>query len=152
MKWLANLFKASPPPEPIEHLLFGTLIGSHSLNGQICSWETANPIDTPIGALALEFQAGAEGPTPRQVNLWLEIVDNLKQLREDAFPFLKGWLEELNPNLAPKDIEPSAILIWDYPETLPNWSLQFYLPSRYWRFTVTYENGKAAHTDFDRES
>ncbi len=153
MKWLTNLFKPkSPPPPPIEHPIFGKLIGSRALNGQVCSWETAGPIDTPIGPLKVDFQANEDGPTEQQIKLWQEVLGNLVRLRTEAYPFLEGWLETLDPSLRPEDIDPTKIAFWDEPHDLPDWSMEFYYPSRFWRFQVTFENGKAEHTDFDREA
>jgi hypothetical protein len=122
------------------------------MRGQVCSWESAKTIDTPIGPLKVKFEAGADGPTSHQIKLWQKIVGNLSELKLEAYPFVAGWLGGLDPSLTPDDVEPSAILLWDDPIAMPNWSLQFYLPSRFWRFTVTFEEGRAAHTDFDRDA
>jgi hypothetical protein len=152
MKWLLNLFKSEPPPPPIQHPLIGELVGSRSLNGKVCSWETAKLVDTAIGPLKVSFSAGIDGPTDEQLRRWHEIRGNLIQFRIDADPFIEGWLSDLETDLAVELVKATEIRIWDDPEVMPDWSIHFYLSSHCWAFTVTFEGDKAAHSDFDRDA
>ena len=130
--------------------MLGELQGSRALNGNVCSWQTASLVDTPIGPLIVDFQAGSDGPTEKQFELWNFIVGNLEKLRTETYPFLAGWLEQLDPTMAPEDLGPKMIYVWDAEGSDSEWSMVFEHPPKLWEFTVTFERESAEHTDFDR--
>jgi hypothetical protein len=152
MKWLLNLFKSEPPLPPIQHPIIGELFGFRSPNGNVCSWEAAELIDTQLGPLKLSFSAGIDGPNAEQIRRWQEIEQNLVQFRKEADPFIERWLSNREPSLAVEFVKATEIWIGNDPEGIPDWSMHFYLPSRCLAFTVTFEGSNAAHTDFDRDA
>ena len=151
MSFFSRLFKANPPPPaPILHDGLGELIGSRALNGDVCSWETALPVDTPIGALKVSIEGGHDGPTQQHFELWEAIAENLAQLRVEANPFLEGWLDQIEPETSAESLSPARIYVWEETESEPEWSLIFLHAAKLWEFTVTFVGMNADHTDFDR--